>query len=103
MLTANAIPLSIVTILMSIPLFLSYYIKYVKFPEGFPFIFFFTWGLVSVPLVPILLVFEIVVLGNLLGSARLENRSRVLAFTLVATLSAVTSIIVFLIVRNHTP
>ena len=88
---------------MSIPRLLSYQIKYVKLPDGFLFILFFTWGLISVPTVLILLVLEIVVLGNLIGLARIENRSRGRAFTLLASLAALTSIGVFLVVRNLTP
>jgi hypothetical protein len=99
-LVRNAIPLAIVTVFMSISLFLSYNIKYVIFPVGFPFILLFTWGLVSVPLVPILLLLEFVVLSNLLGSADIASRSRELTFTLIAILMGAVSIIVFLIVRN---
>ena len=101
LLNRNSVILSIFTMVMSIPLFLSYQIKYVLFPAGFPFVFFFSWRLVSVPLVPILLLLEILVLGQmLLGPARIGSLARELVFTFAAIFTAVASIIVFLIVRS---
>lgn len=99
-LTDNAIPLAVLTMIMSVPLFLSYNIKYIIFPKGLPFAFLYFWGLASVPAVPILLVLEIVVLSNLLGFTEIGGRSRELAYTIVAIFAAVASIAVFLIVRN---
>src|SRR5215813_14238064 len=99
-LTDNAIPLAVLAIIMSIPLLLSYNIKYIIFSQGLPFAFLYFWGLASVVLVPILLLLEIVVLGNLLGSTEIRGGSRELTYTLVAIFAAVASIAVFLIVRN---
>jgi hypothetical protein len=51
-------PLAFLTALMSIPLLLSYQIKYQRFPEGLPYLFLYFGGLTSVFLTPALLVFE---------------------------------------------
>ena len=85
---------------MSIPLFLSYNVKYFVFPEGLPFAFLYVWFLASVFFVPILLLLEIVVLGNLLGFTEIRRKARALTYTLVAIFAAVTSIAAFLVVRN---
>lgn len=95
----NSIMLAIITIIMSIPLFLSYNIKHVVFPEGLPFVILFSWGLVSVFLVPILLLVEIGVLCSLLLSSELSVGSTQVAYTSFAIFVAAGSIAVFLFVR----
>jgi hypothetical protein len=44
---------------MSIPLFASYPIKHTLFPPGYAFVAMFTWGLIAVPIVPVLLGCEL--------------------------------------------
>jgi len=67
MLVENSIALAIITIIMSIPLFLSYNIKHVLFPEGLPFVFLFSWGLLSVFLVD----------SNILQSTTISTSKRI--------------------------
>jgi hypothetical protein len=100
MLIDIAIPLAILTMIMTIPLFLSYNIKYVVFPEGLTFGLLYFWGLASVGLVPILLIVEILVLTNILRSSEIYGRSRRLRYTFVAISLALTSYTVFLVVRK---
>lgn len=102
MLTANSIPLAIFTMIMSIPLFLSYNIKHLVFPKGLLFAWLFFWGLASVSLVPILLILEIVVLSNLLASTEASDWSRQLTYTVLAIFVSIASIGVFLFVRIST-
>jgi hypothetical protein len=52
--------IALATILMSIPLLLSFNIKYQWFPRGLGYALLFFWGLVSVIAVPILLAVGIV-------------------------------------------
>ncbi len=84
---------------MSIPLLLSYNIKNLVFPEGLLFAWLFFWSLASVPLVPILLVIEIVVLTKLRASRQTASCVRQLTCTVVAIIVSLASIAVFLIVR----
>jgi len=98
-LVENSKVLAIITVIMSIPLFLSYNIKHVLFPEGLPFVFLFSWGLVSVFLVPILLLIEIVVLWTLLQSPGDNLGSIHVMYTICSICVAILSIAVFYVVR----
>jgi hypothetical protein len=103
MLIENSRALAIVTMIMSLPLFLSYNIKYAVFPEGLLFAYLFFWGLASVPLVPTLLLVEIVVLCNLMVSPNVRPGSVQVIYTLSAIFLATASIVVFLYVRSLSP
>jgi hypothetical protein len=65
----NSRGLPVAAMLFSIPLFFTYPIKHVLFPEGLPFVIMYTWGLVAVVAVPILLVAEFVVSFRIFMSA----------------------------------
>lgn len=95
----NSMTIAIITMIMSIPLFLSYNIKHVVFPEGLTFVFFFSWGLVSVPTVPILLLIELVVLRHLLAYPEATAGSAQVIYTACAIFVAIAAIAVFLFVR----
>jgi hypothetical protein len=90
----------VLTMFMSLPLLLSYNIKFLIFPHGLSFLILFYWGLVSVFVVPILLVWQGVGITQLFKSAERRSRSRELICRLLASGVAVISLIIFFIVRS---
>lgn len=92
--------LPVATITMSIPLFLSYNIKYFVFPEGVPYVLLFTWGLLSVIAVPILLFIECVVTFRIVKSSYIADKGSLLILNTVAITVASIAGIIFLIVSN---
>jgi hypothetical protein len=92
--------LSVATITMSIPLLLSYNIKYGVFPEGMPYVFLYTWGLLSVIAVPILLFTECVVTLRLIKSPYIADKKSLLVLNVVAMTIASIAGLIFVIVRN---
>jgi hypothetical protein len=85
---------------MSIPLFLSYNIKYFVFPEGMPYVLLFTWGLLSVIAVPILLFIECFVTLRIVKSAYIANKKSLLVVNVVAIIIASIAGLIFVVVRN---
>ena len=92
--------LPVATITMSIPLFLSYNIKYGVFPEGYPYVLLFTWGLVSVIAVPILLLIECFVTVLIFKSEYIANKKSLLIVNVVAIIIASIAGLIFVVVRN---
>jgi hypothetical protein len=83
------------TVAMALPLFLTYWIKHTSLPSG-EFAIFYTWALVSVIAVPVLIVAEFAVVAVLNfrrpGSYRLGGH-------ILATSIALAAEVVFLIAR----
>lgn len=94
--------LPIITIAMSIPLLLSYNIKHFAFPAGYPYVVLYTWGLLSVLIVPILLLVECVVTFRIVVSEFTDRRSA-LFWNILAISIALIAELTFVIVRNGPP
>lgn len=91
-----------VTIGMSIPLLLSYNIKYLVFPSGYPYVILYTWGLFSVLIVPILLIVECVVTFRIVTQYVAEQRGFLL-WNILAMSIAVIAELTFIVVRHSPP
>ena len=89
----------VATIVMSIPLLLSYNIKYVAFPEGMPYVFLFTWGLLSVFILPLLLFAEFILIVHVIKSPYSVNQKPLLVLNILATAIASIAELTFVIVR----
>jgi hypothetical protein len=77
MFKAASKPVTLLTMFMSIPLFLSFNIKYQWFPQGTAYALLYFWGLLSVLVVPALLLLEIILLIYIhLTSTQRGNQSR---------------------------
>lgn len=91
------------TIAMSIPLLLSYNIKHLVFPEGYRYVILYTWGLLSVLVVPILLLLECVVTFCIVASESIGNRRSALFWNILAISIAAIAELTFIIVRKGPP
>jgi hypothetical protein len=91
--------IAIATIVMSIPLLLTYNLKYQIFPEGMPYFLLFFWWLLSMYLVPVLLVVGIVLTISLVRSSDVSRRA-LLRWNLPAiSVGAVAEVIVVVVGR----
>jgi len=88
---------------MSIPLVLSYNIKYFVFPEGYPYVILYTWGLLSVFLVPILLLVECVLTFRMVASRDITDRRSSIVWHILAISIASIAELTFIIVRYSPP
>jgi hypothetical protein len=95
--------LATTTIVMSVPLLLSYNIKYFVFPEGYAYVILYTWGLLSVFLVPILLLAEVVSTFRIVASRNIAQRRPSIFWDILAMGVALIAEVTFLIVRNSPP
>ena len=86
--------------IMSVPLLLSYNIRYVVFPEGLSFALLYFWGLISVFVVPILFLIEVILVWRLARSSEKSDRKSKLQYSFAAMSVAFVSFVVFLIVRT---
>ena len=89
--------LAVATIVMSIPLFASYPIKHTLFP-GYAFVATFTWGLIAVPAVSILLSCEFLII--LIALRRHTDRAQMRIHEFAAII-AILAEGVFLFVRSY--
>jgi len=89
--------LAVATIVMSIPLFASYPIKHTLFP-GYAFVAMFTWGLIAVLAVPILLGCEFLII--VIAFRRHADRAQIRIHEFAAII-AILAEGVFLYVRSH--
>ncbi len=89
--------LSAVTILLCIPLFLTYPIKHTLFRPGYLFVTLYSAGLLSVLMVPVLLVVELVFL---MLSFRQGGRVGDKRWHFVGVVTALSAEVVFLIGRQ---
>lgn len=95
--------LALLTVVMSIPLLLSYNIKYQKFPEGLAYGLLFYWGLLSVFVVPVLLILGLVTSTRIFVSSEASSKSSLLAWNLSGILVGAIAEVVFMAARNSTP
>ena len=91
------------TVVMSIPLLLSYNIKYQRFPEGLAYGLLFYWGLLSVFVVPVLLILGLVTSTRVFLSSDASSKSSLLAWSLSGVLVGATAEVVFIAARNSAP
>jgi hypothetical protein len=93
--------LSALTVLMSIPLLLSYNIKYQWFLAiGYGLLFF--WGLLSVFVVPILLLMGLTITFLIVKSSH-ESKPDLLRWNLAGVFLAVVAELIFIAARNAPP
>jgi hypothetical protein len=90
--------LAMATIFMSIPLFASYPIKHTMFPAGYGFVAMYTWGLIAVLVLPVLLLGEIGVVLIVLRRHADRISIRTHAFAAIVAILAET---IFLYVRSY--
>jgi hypothetical protein len=90
------------TVVMSIPLLLSYNIKYQKFPEGFAYVCLYFWGLASVFVTPALLGLGLVNTVRIRTSPG-TNSPSLLSWNLAGMFVGVVAEIVFLLARHSSP
>jgi hypothetical protein len=95
--------IALVTVVMSIPLLLSYNIKYQYFPQGLPYLFLFFWGLFSVYATPALLLLSVITTIRIGMSSNQSTRSSSLAWNLSAILVGVVAEVIFIAARNSPP
>jgi hypothetical protein len=94
---------SLLTVVISIPLFLSYNIKYQRFPEGIPYVLLYTSGLLSVWVTPVLVLLGLVVCVRILQRSGAPDRAACLAWNVPGVLVAVIAEVVFIMVRRMPP
>ena len=94
--------IALLTILVSIPLLLSYNIKYFKFPEGLPYLFLYFGGIFSVFLTPVLLLISVITTIRILMSSNPSKRWS-LAWNLFGVLVGVVAEVIFIAARNSPP
>jgi hypothetical protein len=94
--------LAVLTAVMSIPLLLSYDIKYGRFPAGLPYALLFFWGLLSVVVVPMLLLVGLT-MAFLIVKSSCVSRTGLLRWNLAGILVAVVAELIFIAARNAPP
>ena len=94
---------ALLTIFVSIPLLLSYNIKYFKFPQGLPYLFLYFGGLLSVFLTPALLLVSVITTIRIFMSSNPSNRSSSLAWNLFGILVGVVAEVIFIAARQSPP
>jgi hypothetical protein len=102
MLAKTSTALAVITMVMSIPLLLSYNIKYQWFPQGLPFAMLYFGGLLSVYVTPVLLLLEFVLLIWTLLSSNISKKTSV-RWNLVGVVVAATAELVFIAARYSPP
>ena len=90
------------TLLMSIPLLMSYNVKYGVFPHGLSYLLFWAWALISVWFVPVLLIVELVQFLRFLKDPTKRRLGGRLQWHLAALCVAIVGEITFLVVRSST-
>jgi hypothetical protein len=92
--------LAMITIVMSVPLLLSYNLKFGPFPVGLLYAAVWSWAVISYFMVPVLLVLECVVAGYVAMRTTGPER-KVLPLHAIAVLFSAASEMVALFVRRH--
>jgi hypothetical protein len=90
--------LAVATVFMSVPLLASYQIKHWPFGPGYGFVALYVWGLIAVPVLPVLLLSELALI--LITLRRHADRIAVRTHTFAAILG-VSAEAVFLYVRSY--
>lgn len=99
----NSRVLPILAMFFSIPLFFTYPIKHVLFPEGLLFVFMYSWGLLSAIAVPILLLVELIVSFRLVISVPALSHNSLWSWHGAAILSCIVAELIFLIGARGKP
>jgi|SRR5882724_3237573 len=94
---------ALLTAIMSMPLLLSYNVKYQIFPNGIWYLLLYYWALTSVFVVPILITSGLVVLARILMSRTDLGRPALLRINLLGLTIGLIAECVFLIVRKGRP
>jgi hypothetical protein len=95
--------IALFTSFMSVPLLLSYNIKYQKFPQGLPYLFLYFWGLLSAFVTPVLLLVSVITTIRIFISSNPSNRSSPLAWNLFGVVVGVVAEVIFIAARNSFP
>ncbi|MGA9978737.1 MAG: hypothetical protein WBQ08_08890 [Candidatus Sulfotelmatobacter sp.] len=93
--------LALVTMVMSVPLLLSYNLKFGPFPRGLVYALAWSWSVVSYFAVPALLATECVVTGWIVLKRTGTERSAVLPWHILAILLAILGETVAIVVSHH--
>ena len=96
----NARFLPIVTIIMSVPLLLSYGFKHQLWPEGFFFGFMYFWLLISTLTVPVLLLIEIIITALIFKSEHTSNQRHLFKWHLLGLTIALVAELIWIIVAG---
>jgi hypothetical protein len=87
--TKPSIYLALFTMVMSLPLFLSYNLKFGPFPSGLIYALAWTWSVVSYFSVPALLAAECIVTGWIVLKTKGPDRATLLPWHILAILLAI--------------
>jgi hypothetical protein len=91
------------TVVMSVPLLLSFNIKYVWFPQGPTYIFLYFWGLLSVLVTPVLLLLGIVTTIHIWLSSDAKNKASLFAWNSLGLCVGIIAELIFVAARNSGP
>jgi len=92
--------IALLTVVMSIPLLLSFNIKYVWFPQGLPYIFLYSWGLLSVFVTPALVLLGFVTTIRIWHSSEASNKTSLFAWNSLGMFVGVIAEVIFIAARN---
>jgi hypothetical protein len=92
--------LALLTVVMSIPLLLSFNIKYVWFPQGLPYIFLYSWGLLSVLVTPVLMLLGIITTIHIWLSSDVKSKASLFAWNSLGLCVGIIAELVFVAARN---
>ena len=91
------------TVVMSIPFLLSFNIKYVWFPQGLPYVFLYSWGLLSVFVTPALVLLGFVTTIRIWLSSEGSSKSSLIAWNSLGLFVRVIAEVIFFVARNSGP
>jgi hypothetical protein len=95
--------IALLTVVMSIPLLLSFNIKYGWFPQGLPYVFLYSWGLLSVFVTPALVLLGFVTTIRIWLSPDGSNRTSLFAWNSLGLFVGVIAEALFIAARNSSP
>jgi hypothetical protein len=94
--------IALLTVVMSIPLLLSFNVKYGWFPQGLPYVFLYSWGVLSVFVTPALVLLGFVTTIRI-GFRRRDLTSSLIAWNLLGLFVGVIAEVLFIAARNSSP
>jgi len=95
--------IALLTVVMSIPLLLSFNIKYVWFPQGLTYLFLYFWGLLSVFVTPALLLLGFAATIRIWLSSEEPNKTYLFTWNSLGLLVGVIAEVIFVAARNSRP
>jgi hypothetical protein len=95
--------IALLTVVMSIPLLLSFNVKYGWFPQGLPYLFLYFGGLLSVFVTPALLLFGFVTTIRIWLSPDGSNKAYLFTWNSLGLLVGVIAEVIFVAARNSRP